>query len=590
MEFSNNQTIYDDKKKEIMKYYDEMNNVVSFHKKNFTKLLQDLNKSNYVGDVMNQSVDDFMASIFPKFKEFKEKVNSSPFEHEIKYVYDLNKKEYIDAVELPDMKVVKEYDMPYYCGVIHIYNKKAFPQKSRYNSSSIQSSFPDMWTGKVFNLQINASETQNSISNSFATLHNRFQILDVRTDTINPKIQKTELFNRMTCQNFENKTITIQFKFVIDNYFNIYIPKLKLYLLNNYSKFNLFSFFDKNELFDFDNSNNFIYENKYKQEMQDFFTKYTDSSLDSSEDLKNSIVEKNILPFLELYEYGKKMKEIEPYRYFSQEFSKLIPQDYQPTMIDDEGEGIDDTEELRKMSISVKKLNFMIESKEKEIEKLKVQYKKDRETIINYENENLKLKKLSGDLNDQLLDHMNENSELRKENLMLKQKLIDYELISKKLEDERANSLNLEKKFEEGQVDVEKSKKLQFLTQEKLNRYVKQSKEDTKTIEKKNDMILCLEKMIEEQKTRISGIQNENEKSFIEYRDEIDNLKSVIDGLSKQESKDEYYELLMEQNQEYVEKIRKLEDIIQKKTDEMSKLSVQHDKYKKQILKFVSNI
>lgn len=64
MDFSNNQTIYDDKKKEIMKYYDEMNNVVSFHKKNFTKLLQDLNKSNYVGDVMNQSVDDFMASIF----------------------------------------------------------------------------------------------------------------------------------------------------------------------------------------------------------------------------------------------------------------------------------------------------------------------------------------------------------------------------------------------------------------------------------------------------------------------------------------------------------------------------------------------
>ena len=202
----------------------------------------------------------------------------------------------------------------------------------------------------------------------------------------------------------------------------------------------------------------------------------------------------------------------------------------------------------------------------------------------------MKLKKLSGDLNDRLLDHMNENSELRKENLMLKQKLIDYELISKKLEDERTNSKNLEKKFEEGQVDVEKSKKLQFLTQEKLNRYVKQSKEDTKTIEKKNDMILCLEKMIEEQKTRISGIQNENEKSFIEYRDEIDNLKSVIDGLSKQESKDEYYELLMEQNQEYVEKIRKLEDIIQKKTDEMSKLSVQHDKYKKQILKFVSNI
>ena len=148
----------------------------------------------------------------------------------------------------------------------------------------------------------------------------------------------------------------------------------------------------------------------------------------------------------------------------------------------------------------------------------------------------------------------------------------------------------MEKKFEEGQVDVEKSKKLQFLTQEKLNRYVKQSKEDSKTIEKKNNMILCLENMIEEQKTRITGIQNENEKSFIEYRDEIDNLKSVIDGLSKQDSKDEYYELLMEQNQEYVEKIRKLEDIIQNKTDEISKLSVQHDKYKKQILKFVSNI
>ena len=63
-----------------------------------------------------------------------------------------------------------------------------------------------------------------------------------------------------------------------------------------------------------------------------------------------------------------------------------------------------------------------------------------------------------------------------------------------------------------------------------------------------------------------------------------------IDALSKQESNDEYYELLMEQNQEYVEKIRELEDIIQNKTDEMSKLSVEHDRYKKQILKFVSNI
>jgi hypothetical protein len=565
-----------------MKYYDEMNNVVSFHKKNFTKLLQDLNKSNYVGDVMNQSVDDFMASIFPKFKEFKEKVNSSPFEHEIKYVYDLNKKEYIDAVELPDMKVIKEYDMPYYCG--NIYKTYSF-NGSQINNLAYHK---DGSHCKIMNFE-DRKYTHDYFYRRAKQIyfHSEKKSVDLK------KFDKKTCFEFITSRNDEqiqNKTNIIQFKFVIDNYFNIYIPNLKLYLLNNYSKFNLFSFFDKNELFDFDNSNNFIYENKYQQEMQDFFTKYTDNSLDSSEDLKNSIVEKNVLSFLELYEYGTKMKEIEHYRYFSQEFSKLIPQDYQPTIIDDEGEGIDDAEELRKMSISVKKLNFMIESKEKEIEKLKVQYKRDRETIINYENENLKLKKLSGDLNDQLLDHMNENSELRKENLMLKQKLIDYELISKKLEDERANSKNLEKKFEEGQVDVEKSKKLQFLTQEKLNRYVKQSKEDTKTIEKKNNMILCLENMIEEQKTRITGIQNENEKSFIEYRDEIDNLKSVIDGLSKQESKDEYYELLMEQNQEYVEKIRKLEDIIQNKTDEMSKLSVQQDKYKKQILKFVSNI
>jgi hypothetical protein len=585
MESTNTKTIYDNKKKGIMKYYDEMNDVVSFHKKSFTKLLQDLNKSNYVGDVMNQSVDDFMASIFPKFKEFKEKVNSSPFEQEIKYVYDLNKKEYIDVVELPDRKIIKEYDMPYYYGDIHLYNKKCFSVRNnnpKYADCN-NCKFGDL-ASSTFNLGINFPVCGIPLAFS------RIQVLDTRIGKIASKITKRDLFDNILNKNFQYNAATVQFKFVIDNYFNIYIPQLKLYLLNNYSKFNLFSFFDKNGLFDFENANNFIHNNKFWDGMVQFFTKYTVTSLDDSEDLKKGLVEKNILPFLELYEYEDKMKEIEPYRYFSQEFSKLIPQDYQASHLDDEGEGIDDAEELRKLSISVKKLNFMIESKEKEIEKLKSQYKMDRETIINYENENLKLKKLSGDLNDQLLDHINENSELRKENLMLKQKLIDYELISKKLKDERDNSLNLEKKFEEGQVDVVKSKKLQFLTQEKLNRYVKQSKEDSKTIEKKNNMILCLEKMIEEHKTRINGIQNENEKSFIEYRDEIDNLKSVIDGLSKQESKDEYYELLMEQNQEYVEKIRKLEDIIQNKTDEMSKLSVQHDKYKKQILKFVSNI
>ena len=47
-------------------------------------------------------------------------------------------------------------------------------------------------------------------------------------------------------------------KFIIDNYCNIYIPHLELYILNNYCKFNLYSFYNSNKIFNFNNINNYI--------------------------------------------------------------------------------------------------------------------------------------------------------------------------------------------------------------------------------------------------------------------------------------------------------------------------------------------
>ena len=85
-------TMYDVQKKELMEYYDKMSDVIESHKRTYTKLVEKLNKPTCGGSIMNKTLDNFMGSVLPPFKEFSDNVIKRPFTQTVKFMYDLNKK------------------------------------------------------------------------------------------------------------------------------------------------------------------------------------------------------------------------------------------------------------------------------------------------------------------------------------------------------------------------------------------------------------------------------------------------------------------------------------------------------------------
>ena len=75
-------------KEEIMIFYDEMTNVIDNHKKTYNKLVEKINAPFYLSSIYNKSIDGFMSSVLPKFKEFVNTVQKRPFKHDVSYMYD----------------------------------------------------------------------------------------------------------------------------------------------------------------------------------------------------------------------------------------------------------------------------------------------------------------------------------------------------------------------------------------------------------------------------------------------------------------------------------------------------------------------
>ena len=244
---------------------------------------------------------------------------------------------------------------------------------------------------------------------------------------------------------------------------------------------------------------------------------------------------------------------------------------------------------MKKLSVVVKQLTHEIESKNKEIHKLRNQHKEDRHELSEHKIDLLKLKKFSGELNDQILNHINDNLGLKKEIIGLNKQISDKKIISDNLEMMKRENANLIEKYETLLATNEKEKKKSTLVQEKLNRYIKQSREDTHTIEKNAVVISRLENLIEEQKEKYELSISENQKTVIKYCDDIKRLKSAIGNLSNSSNTDEYCELLIEQNQENSEKIKQLNDTIALKNKEIKRINKDFETYKMKILKMISS-
>ena len=392
-------------------------------------------------------------------------------------------------------------------------------------------------------------------------------------------------------------------KFMIDNYCNIYIPHLELYILNNYSKFNLYSFYNSNKIFNFNNINNYIIydiqiQHGSTQARQDsrnhthlncIFNSLNLQSMTISEDTRVKFITTYLQTFLQEIKYSEMNEAVIPYLDLSERFTKIIPQDFESLIIEesDAEEGVDTVDELQRMSILVKKLTGELDIKNKEIDLLKSEYLKSKDEVAGYEIENHKLRKVCGELNDRILGNISEISELQTENLELKQECLDSDNLKSEIEKSKSRIDDLLSRIDITEKKLEKKDRLVILTQERLNRYIKQSKVDTKLLDTKVKEISELNKRIQNKDSLILDIKTSNKKSIIDYQRELKELNDFIKGITQNTKQDTFMEHMVEQNQEYTEKISSYESVIQSKNQEIKEIKAEYSKYKSKIQKLI---
>lgn len=384
-------------------------------------------------------------------------------------------------------------------------------------------------------------------------------------------------------------------KFIIDNYCNIYIPHLELYILNNYSKFNLYSFYNSNKIFNFNNINNYIiYDNtqpekKINSDLNYIFNSLKLEQMKTSEDTMMNFIKTYLQTFLQEIKYSEMNDAVIPYLDLSERFTKIIPQDFETLIIEDEDmvDGVDKADELQRMSILVKKLTSELDIKNKEIDLLKSEYLKSKDEVSSYEIQNHKLKKVCGELNDRILENISEISELQTENLGLKQECLDSDNLKSEIEKSKSKIDDLVSEINISEKKLEKKERFIALSQEKLNRYIKQSKTDTKLLDVKVKKISKLNKRVQDKDSLILDMKTSNEKIIIDYQRELKKLNDFIKEITKNIEQDGFMEHIVEQNQEYIDKISSYESIILEKNQEIKEIRTEYRKYKSNIKKLI---
>ena len=268
---------HQDQKKEIMNFYDEMTNVIDNHKKTYNKLVEKINSPSHISSVSNKSLDSFMSSVLPKFKEFVNTVQERPFKCDVSYMYDTNKNKYIDVIDLPERFIVKEYSIDVMRVTI------------RHGINLCGDDF-----SKRFENKIHINDIYEYI------LYNKIQRLRVE------KLSKTQ-----------TKLI-----FILDNYCNIYIPNLKLYILNNYSKYNLYSFYASCDgVFDLNEYLLLYIVHGDRQKVQSMCG--FKSELLKSDDFKKQFIDLYLPAFLKEIKYESMINTVAPYMVLSDKYNLL---------------------------------------------------------------------------------------------------------------------------------------------------------------------------------------------------------------------------------------------------------------------------
>lgn len=529
------------KKESILAFYETTNEALELHKQTYGKLVSKLNENVGITQTLNNNLDNFMDYSFPEFDTFKQKILSQPLEDaNISYVYDINKNEYLTNFTLPDKKIIV---------------KKKFEcilmKQSTGNPTNITMSMRNY----IFN---NPNLKLSNINTSYTINHSNKQSLE----------------------------------FWIDDYFNIYIPLLKTYLVSNYSKFPLYSFYinlDKLNLYNNNIVNNvetIMFNSHYTGDFDEFYivNTFIISNINylSSEDTRNLYKTTLFSSLLKFYKYNEKQTNLEQYQTLSEKLEQLSPSASKSTISDDE-DTMNDEAKIFAQSQRIRELEVINQKQLEERECLR----SERIQFIESENTNkIKLnnyQSLLEELNTALHNEIDKTSIQQKEIFRLKNINLESSEIKQQLTSLQDKIKTIELKLSESEM---KSSKLLTLNATLIDKHtenqqklVLERKTNTKYCSKIKDLKVNIEKYDIQIKELEKQIISEKEQHIISKNKTND----LIANMGKSETAiidNNYQEILLSQLKEKNDEIKQIQQINTKLTLDIKKTQEEMKQFK----------
>lgn len=431
-------------KDEILKFYESTNSFVNEHQQLYGKLVTRLNQKKSATQSLNGNLDDFMAHSFKEFNEYRTKIQSQNLDDSlVTYTYDTNKEEYLNSFSLPDKKIIVKHKFKLVrMGSVKVEHKLISGGQPWTSMSNPQKSVGSFKRKEYVARRTIQEHTFIGFIQKGCNCNNTS--CGCGNSLIYQQYINTLFQNSVAYKMVEEKDI----EFWVDDYLNIYIPALKTYLVYNYSKTPLYSFFinlDKLGMYNHTETGPIQFNEDCPVDLAEYesiksflnFSNYL-----NSEDSRLNF--KTLFPKLKkFYNYEEKQKHFAQFQTLSENLEQLAPSSQRgssDTLEPEEKTGMSDEHKLFAQSQRIRELEIQAHKNQEELELLRREREQQIETITDHQKNTESFKALLEELNGQLHGEIDRSAVEKKTIISLKTKLLDFsELIHKhrRLEDSK---------------------------------------------------------------------------------------------------------------------------------------------------------
>ena len=192
----------------------------------------------------NKNIDSYLNDNFDGYAEFRDSLETLNND-DIDFYYDFNSNEYIDSPNLPDKIIVQKYNKQLKLNAnesMKSYHNEKMTDINLSTVSTPTNSFLNVVLYEYDERMINLGNSICSHKIFCRCNHNDIEKCQPQC-SLEVENSGGQKLNARHFKYYRNNVKTNKILFYIDDYFNIFIPKIKTYLVFNYSKFPLFNMF-----------------------------------------------------------------------------------------------------------------------------------------------------------------------------------------------------------------------------------------------------------------------------------------------------------------------------------------------------------